>query len=346
MKRIKNKDIASELGISTAAVSLAINNKPGVSDETRRKVLAMIEAGGGGNVSVTSQRTVGKNNTLLFVVHKRHGEIIIDKPFFSDLIESVQMEATRHNYTMMVSHYTWALDLHSYVDSLNDLKPAGIVLLATEMLSEDLSEYKRLAAPFVLLDSAFDTEEFDCVSIDNQNAILRAFEYAYSMGHRDVGYLRSSVYINNFDHRFDGYLKGIRLYNLEHRNHPVFSLHSNVEMSYQQMRNILEHRPSNLGMPTCFLSDLDYIAIGAMSALKEFGYRIPEDVSVIGFDDVTSCEIYQPPLTTMRVNRTDIGRIAVTTLLERVHTPHSYYTQTYVSSDLIVRDSVKRITEP
>ena len=82
MQKIKNKDIADALGISTAAVSLALNNKPGVSEETRQKVFALA------NIKASSPHS---SKQLLFVIHKRHGEIIIDKPFFSNLIEAIQL---------------------------------------------------------------------------------------------------------------------------------------------------------------------------------------------------------------------------------------------------------------
>ncbi len=338
MKKLKNKDIAEMLGISTAAVSLARNNKPGVSDETRDKVLALL--GQKEEPSYASALPPNAGQTILFIIHKRHGEIIIDKPFFSDLIESVQIAAVNNHFSLELSHYTSALDLNTYIDTLNMHNVAGIILLATEMLPEDLQFYKKINVPIVLLDSIFEFESFDSVTIDNSTAILQAFNYAYTMGHRNIGYLRSSVFINNFDQRYDGFLKALRHFSLTESVHPVFSLHSNMETSYLQMKEILTHLPSDFKMPSCFLCDLDYLGIGAMNALKDFGYRIPEDISIIGFDDVTACEICSPPLTTVRVNRNDIGRIAVNTLIERIQMPHDYYIHTHVSSKLVFRKSV------
>ncbi len=344
MNRIKNKDIASILGISTAAVSLARNNKPGVSDETRAKVLSLINQSE--DTHDTSESQENAKQTILLIIHKRHGEIIIDKPFFSDLIESVQMTAIDNDFMLVLSHYTPALDLNTYIDSLDMENVAGIILIATEMLSEDLQYYKMLNVPIVLLDSEFEFEQYDSVSIDNTTAILNAFKYAYDMGHRNIGYLRSSVYINNFGQRYDGFLKALNLFSLADSVHPVFSLHSNVEMSYLQMKQILEHLPPDYKMPTCFLCDLDYMAFGAMNALKEFGYKIPEDISIIGFDNVTVCEICTPPLTTIQVNRNDIGKIAANTLIQRIQHPHSYHISIHVSSELIIRKSVQDIRPP
>ena len=107
MKKIKNKDIAEMLGISTTAVSLALNDKPGVSEETKRKVFAILaerEAGQKESRNISA----GK---ILIVIHKKHGQIIIEKPFFSDLIESVQTTALKNKYTLEVSHYNTSLNL-------------------------------------------------------------------------------------------------------------------------------------------------------------------------------------------------------------------------------------------
>ncbi len=338
MKKLTNKEIADKLGISAAAVSYALNNQPGVSDETRKKILELAQ---GSNTDFIYQ--TDSNRMLSLVIFKRHGEIIIDKPFFSSLMESIQLEAQRHSYMLEVLNYNLSMDINTFIDSINNRNVSGIILLATEMLPEDLAHFNQLHVPLILLDSQFDLEPYDSISLDNQNAVLRAFDYAVSMGHKDIGYLKSSVFINNFEHRYDGFLKGLRKNGLEKANHPILSLHSNIEMSYVQMNQILDHLPDDFHMPTCFLADLDYIAIGAMRAFQQHGYKIPDDVSLIGFDDVTASEICVPRLTTLRVNQSDIGCLAVKGLLERIDNPHDYHVQCQISSELITRDSVKKL---
>ncbi len=339
MKKIKNKEIAEILGISTTAVSLAINNKPGVSEETREKVLAILAE------NVREQQVFNNENlgNLLLIIHKKHGQIIIDKPFFADLIESVQTTALKYNFSLELSHYNSSQNIEEYIEGLMNKDISGIVLLATEMLPEDLMYYRKLRIPIVLLDSLFEMENYDCVTIDNTASIVQACKYVYDLGHRDIGYLQSSVYINNFRDRYDGFANAIRRLNIEKYNHPVISLPCSIETAYIQMKEFFKKMPEDFKMPTCFLSDLDYISIGAMRALKEAGYRIPEDISMFGFDDVAVCEVCMPKLTTIRVNRKDIGGIAVDTLVRRIENPHDYCVSIQVSSEMIVRESVIRI---
>jgi len=337
--RIKNTEIAEKLGISKTAVSLAINNKPGVSEETRQKVLKMISDSLADTVPSAGKSTVSSGSILLSV-HKTHGKVINDKPFFSNLVETIQLEAMRADYLLTITHYMPGQNIEQYMNYIQSLNVNGIIVMATELDQDGLNSYMKLNIPMILLDATFDLADVDSVALDNQRAIFRAFDYGYRMGHREIGFLKSSTFINNFGHHYDGYVKGIREYGLEDSNHPVISLPCTMEEAYLEMKEFLKHPPKGFKMPTLFLADLDYIALGAMKAVKEAGYKVPEDVSFIGYDDVSACEISDPPLTTTRVNRGDVGRIVMNRLIHKLKEPSDFYTTTQVSSKLIIRESV------
>lgn len=341
--RIKNKEIAKILGISTTSVSLAIHNRPGVSKDTRTKVLQLLnQTAPADAVSAAMPAQIG---SILLSVHKKIGNVINEKPFFSNLVETIQQEAISKSYNLTIAHYTPEQNLQTYIDYINSLSIDGLVLMGTEIGSDDLQYYKQLSIPIVLLDCTFDLEEIDSVALDNQTAIYRAFDYAYKMGHRNIGFLKGIPTINNFRHHMDGFEKAIFDYDVRQYNHPVIPLPCSIESAQQEMNRFLEQLPKDFMMPSLFMADLDYIAIGAMQALKEHGYRIPEDVSIIGYDDVALCEFTDPPLTTTRVNRNDIGRIAVHQLINRIRNHNLPCTTTQVSSDLVIRQSVRQISD-
>lgn len=339
--RLRNKDIADALGISTAAVSLAINGKPGVSEKTRKRVLEM--AGGTAVNAVHQLEENLADHSVLMSVHRKTGLIMNDKPFFSDIVEAAQQELAKEGYTMVLSHYSTDQDLSSYIQYLKSLPISGIILLATELDEDDLDAYLNLNKPIVLMDGTFDLSCVDSVSLDNQTSIMREINYAVRMGHREIGYLRSKTSINNFRHRIDGFLKGIRECHLESYPHPIIDLPCNVEGAYREMSQFLDQKPESFQMPTLFLSDLDYIALGAMNALKEHGFNIPDDISIIGYDDIATSAISDPPLTTTQVNQRNIGRFAATVLLDRIRNPHDCHVTMQISSRLIKRQSVKRL---
>ena len=338
--RLKNKDIAEQLGISTTAVSLAINGRRGVSEKTRSRVLQLISQ----SADYGPQRLAdAANGTILLSIHKKRGDIINDKPFFSDLVETIQQEALRHGFSTTLFHYLPGQDMTLFLSRIEKQAPEGIIVLATEMDTSDLEAYQTLSLPMVVLDATFDTIAVDSVALDNQASILRAMEYVYRLGHRRIGYLKSQAHAMNFVHRFDGYQKACRELSLPIAL--VLSLPCTLEGAYAQMHTYLEKLPAQEKLPTVFLADLDYIALGAMRACKEIGMSIPRDISFVGYDDVAACEVCDPPLTTIRVNRADIGAIAVDQLICRIQSPHGCYICTQVSSELVVRESVKDLRE-
>lgn len=344
--RLKNKDIAEQLGISTTAVSLALNNRPGVSEATRRKVLELVSDSTQEAIHTLNEESEPASRSVLMNVHKKHGRIINDKPFFSDIIETAQQELLKHSYNMILSHYVPEQSLPQYIQYIKALPISGLILMATELDEADLACYKALNIPMVLMDAFFDLEELDSVTLDNQQSIFRAFSYGVELGHRSIGYLQSATTISNFEHRMDGFAKGLRVFALEQEPHPVITLPCDVEGAYREMSRFLDALPNGFRMPTLFLSDLDYIALGAMNALKEHGYRVPEDVSVIGYDDVPTSAVSAPPLTTIRVNQSDIGLFAAKALVERISGSYDGNISMQISSQLIVRQSVCDLRKP
>lgn len=353
MIRIKNVEIAKALGISTAAVSMAVNNKPGVSDETRKKVQAYIAerqqpfsstvpASMTPPVNLPDSGTM-TNQVIVLCIHKSHGSIIIDKPFFSKMIEAIQTEAIQYGYSLVIVHNDSISSVEEYRQHLLSIHPSGIILLTTEMSEEDLAFYQNLRLPLVLLDGYFDCCPADSVTIDNATAILRAYKYAHSMGHKNIGYIKSSVWISNFEHRFDGFQKGVRMFEEEGSSPLVLSLGPNIEEAYLDMNAYLDQCGLDLKLPTCFICDLDYIAIGAMRALQEHGIHVPEDVSLIGFDDIEASQICNPPLTTISLHQNIIGMEAVRLLQQTITGQKNSYVAMQIASDFIVRDSVKKI---
>uniref|UniRef100_UPI00359CB666 LacI family DNA-binding transcriptional regulator n=1 Tax=Faecalicatena contorta TaxID=39482 RepID=UPI00359CB666 len=331
---MKNIDIARKLGISPTAVSLALNHHTGVSEETRQRVCRLKNCSMSGSVGCS----VLPNRSITLAIHKKHGEIMNDKPFFSDLISTIQQEALRYSYNLNVLHYKLLQNKELYLDTLRAEDNKGIILLATELDQEDFDIYDEIQKPLILLDSVSSAVRLNAVTINNRGSVFQAVRYAYNLGHRSIGYLKSLTHISNFNQRFEGYRSALKYYNIEKNYHPVFELPCSVEESCLEMKKIL-NSTSGIQIPTIFLSDLDYIALGAAKALKESGYRIPQDVSMIGYDDLPSCRIFDPPLTSIQVSQHRMGKAAVRQLIDHITTPKPYTSVTEISTKLITRAS-------
>jgi LacI family transcriptional regulator len=337
--RLKNKDIAQMLGISATTVSLAINGRPGVSAETRRKVLELVN-----ERDAAAMADARGDRSLLLVVHKQTGDVINDLPFFSNLAETVEAEAHRLGFPLTLVHYLPGQDFEEHLGYVRGLGADGMVLEATELDEWHLSRYLGLGLPTVLLDGYFDLVAVDAVTLDDQTSMLRAYAHAAAMGHSDVGFLAGTPRINNFEHHLDGFRKGVRLFGHESANHPVIELPCQLEAAYDAMRRFLARPPEGFAMPTCLIADLDNITVGAMRAVQDEGYVVPDEVSFIGYGNTSASLVCRPALTSTQINMYDSGRMAVQRLADMLDHPEPHaVSTTFVSSELVLRDSVRRM---
>ena len=334
---MKNIEIAQLLQISPATVSLALNNKPGVSEATRRKILELKESS---STNVTSESyLVSELEKIGLFVFKNRADIIDETPFFVTVIETIGSKAKQLAYKPNI-FYSEADSISEIVSELNESDINGLIVVATEMESCHARFFaENLKIPFVMVDAAFPECDVDCVLMNNRGGIKQAVEYGYRMGHRQIGFLDSAYKCNNFIERYDSYKYEISRLGLQFDTEYIFSLRPNVEEAREDMQQILQE---GARLPTLLIAANDKIAIGAISAIRKAGYRIPEDVSIIGFDDMPTVKYLTPALTSLRLMQEQIAQIAIDRLIQKMHNPKEacYTLQQYVSVRLEVRDSV------
>lgn len=241
---------------------------------------------------------------------------------------------------MLISHVNiMDEDYKEVINNINNDYSSGLILLATEMYPEDLALFGGNGVPVVLLDSYFRNSNFDSVVIGNTDAAYKATSHLIENGHVDIGYLHSSIHINNFYYRRHGYLDALHEHGLNTDERLQVCLEPTMEGSYRDMKAVLEN--SNVDMPTAFFADNDIIAFGAMRALKEKGIKIPNDISIVGFDDMPFCEITSPRLTTIKVFKQEMGSIAVKRLMQKMSGNEHVIQTVEISTELVIRESVK-----
>lgn len=335
MKKKNITDIANKVGVSPATVSNALNNRKGVSEETKQKIVRVAKE------LEYYKESDKRQKTIRFVIYKKHGLIVSDTPFFSSLIEGIANECRNQGYELLISH-VYHSECEEIIHTVAAEYSQGLIILATEMCLADLAPFYDFDIPIVLLDSYFKEENFDCVLINNRDASYRATKYLVQKGHTQIGYLHSTLPINNFYYRKAGFKDALQEFKIQSNAEFELFLEPTMEGSYRDMKALLEK--GDIPLPTSFVADNDIIAFGAMRALKERGIRIPEDVSIVGFDDMPFCEITSPRLTTSKVFKQDIGSTAVKRLLQNIEGNKERVTQRIeVNTELIVRDSVLQL---
>ena len=295
---ITAKELAKMLNLSEAAISMALNDKPGVSTKTRRMVIAAAEKYGYDFTKIKhSQKTKG---TINYIVYRKDGAIlkIQQTPFFLSLTESIAEHCKEKGYE-----------------------------LVTITISDDTEVSLQLER----------ATKMDCILMNNDDGAYSATRFLMKRHQTQPGYLRSSYSMHNFDSRAEGFNRALRDGGLSPSNSLVHYLSPSMEGAYADMIEILKNgtKPAD-----CYFADNDLIAAGAMKAFKEWGYKIPEDIGIIGFDNIPLCTYIEPKLSSVNVPIHYMGETAVDRLLEVIHAKHYRPVKIEVSTNLIVRDSV------
>lgn len=333
---ITAKELSQKIGLSEAAVSLALNHKPGVSTATRNRVLEAAKEYGLDLSKRKSVEPVREGGSISFVVFKKHGAVVADTPFFDQLTQGID-QACRELSRFLNIHYLHEGDRISAM--LSDWKHTGcrgLILLGTEMQAQDLHPFLEIELPIVLLDNYFEELDVDSVLINNIKGAYMATDYLIRKRRTQPGYLRSSYHINNFEERADGFYKAIRKNGMSTSRSIVHQLTPSAEGAYADMKEILSQ---NEPLASCYFADNDLIAAGAVRALKEAGFHIPKDIAIVGFDDMPVCKYIEPALTTICVPKQYMGFMAVRRLQELISSPDSLPVKIEVSTSLISRKS-------
>lgn len=329
------KKISELTGFSPATVSNALNNKKGVNKDTAEQILRVAK-----EVGYVSGAKV---SSIKFVIYKRDGLVVSDTPFFAALMEGVERACCEAGYDTVI--YTINQGEDGFEARLKEIindSSSGVLLLATELTKEDMSIFKHTYCPLVVLDAWFENMAFDTVLANNEDSAKDAVLFLVDKGHREIGYLSGTVRTRNFIDRGTGYRRALAERKIPLNGDYRVRLTPTMDGAYKDMCRYLGTGPK---LPTAFFADNDIVALGAMKALKQFGYKVPQDISIIGFDDLPFSEISSPALTTIRFFQQEMGRVAVQHLVEKIKTRDTINSKVQISTEFIERESVRDLNK-
>lgn len=315
MAGITSKDIASQLGLSPAAVSIALNGKPGVSEATRRLVIETAKRMGYDPEKLAAVVSRRKRICFVFYVDQIIG-IAESTTFSSFVLEGAETAASLKGYSIMVRYVRRG---EPFMKQLEDIcaEADGFIIFGTDVSAETEPEMKEFLAsvfpkPVVIIDNPENFGIADCVTNDNYNGARMAAEYLIERGCRNIGYLRSRYRNSNFALREAGLVSALRDAGLE------LAATVDTEISFDEAYiSIQEYLKSAPALPDGFFAENDIIAAAALRAFSSNGIRVPDEVSVMGFDDVSVCELTVPSLSTVHSYKEQLGSAAVNILAYR-----------------------------
>ena len=332
---ITSKELAKLLNLSPAAISMALNNKPGISTATRKRVLETADQYGYDFSKLAEKHNL--KGTIYFIIYKKHGAVVSDTPFFSEVSEGVAAGCKKADYKLKITYiYGDEEDVAAQLEEIRYSDCIGLIVLGTEMHPQDLKPFQKLPLPFVLVDTYFETITCDCVLINNVQGAYLAASHLIKKTKKQPGYLHSSYDIGNFAERNSGFFKAIRAHGMSSAQSIVHRLTPSMEGAYADMKEIIAQGET---LASCYFADNDLIAMGAMKALKEAGYKIPGDIAIAGFDNLPFSKVIEPALTTIHVPKHYMGEMAAERLITLLHDAAAAPVKIEISTSLVERRS-------
>jgi LacI family transcriptional regulator len=335
-RKVNIRDIAQLCGVSMATVSLALNNKPGVSQSTRARILEIAgELGYPASPSPTQAKD--RQLTTVGMVIKTDPDIIPQaNPFYSKIIVGIEDVCRRDGINLLFS--TLPVDKDNRPVEVPQLlfneSVDGLLLVGTFVDKTITSISSRRMPPIVLVDGYSDTESFDTVVSDNFRAAYQAVTYLIERGHRHIGLVGSEPNCYpSLKERRNGYLRALKDNQINH----TYSADFNIINShgYEETILLLQEHPEI----TALFCINDDVGSAAIRAVQDQGRCVPEDISIIGYDDTYIAVNTRPALTTMHVDTLAMGRAAVRLLSLRMDNPESARMTLTIHATLVERES-------
>lgn len=332
------RDVAERAQVSTATVSLVLNGKGGISEETRARVLMAAAALHYETRSPkTAMRT--KVGTIRFLKIAKHGHTVNrdHNTFISDYIDGMSHQAAACGYKLeVVSHEGKAIE--AIVASLAGTPLSGVVILGTELTEADVKLFSTVDVPFVVIDTFHDVLECNFVNMNNKDAVYKILGHFVDRGFRNIGFIASNVQTINFHLRRGAFIDGMKHFGLHFSARDIVVVDSTYDGAYH---DLLAKLQAGLVVPDCYVCTNDIITYGCIKALREFNIQIPRDLSIIGFDNLPMSATMDPPLTTIDVSKRKIGNLAIMILAEQIRSQVSEpAVKILVGAELVVRHSV------
>jgi len=303
------QDVAREAGVSVNTVSRALAGKPDVSPETRARVLEVAERLGYRPNKLARGLRSNKTGTIGVVVTD------IANPFFGALVKGVERAARQHDYSIILQDTDEDYERErEAIQVMLAERVDGLLITPVQTGTETIEELKEAGLPFVLLGRHFDDLETDYVVTDDVEGGFLATEHLIKLGHKRIAMINGPLHISSARERFQGYKKALDHYGIELDESIVSAGATTTEEGYELTKSLLD-RPAR---PTAIFAYSDFVAFGVMRAIREARLKVPEDVAVVGYDDVEFSSHLEVPLTTVKIPKGLLGERAVESLLNKI----------------------------
>lgn len=322
-------DVAKLAGVSVATVSRVLAGSAHVSRETREKVLrAMEDLDYKPNMLARNLRKM-QSKTIVVVIPD------ISNPFFSDVIRGIQHVAREHGYHVLLGDTQNDVNAElDFIEMIKERAADGVILTTARTSPEKIMEMAR-EVPLVMACEYIEGAELPMVTIDNVFSAKRVVDHLAALGHRRIGFIAGPLHVIISRDRLQGFVQGLREHGIQQDSSLILEGDFTISSGYEQAVRLLQLPDP----PTAIFASNDEMAIGAIKAIKHMGLKVPQDVAVVGFDDIRMATVIEPALTTIYQPKFEIGKKAMEFLLKLIQRPSRSYGHLKLPEKLILRES-------
>jgi len=330
MKYITLKMVAERAGVSVNTASRAINNKPDINLETKKRVLQIAkELGYIRNAAAVALRTK-KTGTI--------GVVIADNrnPFYAEVLNGMEEAAREKNYHIILANTQ--RDYKKEEEAINLLlakRVDGLLITPVQDRDDDIKNLINANIPFVIVGRDFENIEVEAVYSNEVKGGFLATEYLIKKGHKRIALIDGFLYKSPARGRLEGYKRALKKYRISLDDDLLSVGDIDVKDGYERTNQLFE---KELDFTAIFAYN-DMMAFGAMQAIKEKGLRIPEDIGLVGYDDIPFSSLISPSLSTIRLKKQELGAESLKLLLSRINRGHKKTKKIMLDVELQIRET-------
>jgi len=326
------KDVAELAEVHPSTVSRVINGNPRISEKTKNKVFLIIKKLGYTPNAIARGLKTKRTHTLGMLIPD------ITNPFFAEIARGVEDAANKNSFNVILCNTDDKLKKErTYLEILREKRVDGLILGTAHIRDKSILELEKKKFPYILISRNIERLNKNCIIIDDVEGGIMATEYLIKLGHRRIAHITGPLKTRSALNRLKGYKLALKKHEIEYKDELVGEGDFRIKGGYQVMKRFLKLTEP----PTAIFAANDLIALGAMQAIQKKNFHIPEDFSVIGFNDIELASFVYPPLTTIRQPILEMGNLAVKMLLRIIIEKEFNQRRIILQPKLVIRESCK-----
>jgi DNA-binding LacI/PurR family transcriptional regulator len=333
------KDVARAAGVNPSTVSRVIADSPRISAKTKEKVLKVMEQLDY-HPNAIARSLASRSTKTIGVIMPHSMDQVFLNPFFTEVIRGISVSALARGYYVLLSTGSTGDEEHRAISRLiNERRVDGLILLTSRLSDKSIESLRKERFPFVVVGKPSKAEDVNWVDNDNREASFQAAEHLIKLGHERIGFIGGDFSYVVIGERFRGYKKALDYHGISFDKELLCLDEFAEEGGYRAAGRLLALK----NPPTAILAADDLMAFGAMRAIKERGLSIPDDISIIGFNDTPLAAYMDPPLSSVEIFVYDLGCSAGEILINQLQEPDGHRRHIIIPAGLKPRGSTGSI---